>query len=80
MDRRTFVRASVGRAVASSTVGADRLLDVLVPKSCDTSDPLPLVSIDEAARLDEQLGIERWFAASNVGRGLLNSPSVAAGF
>jgi alkylhydroperoxidase family enzyme len=80
MDRRTFVRTSVGSAVASSTLSADRLLDVLVPKSGATSDPLPLVAIDEAARLGEKLGIERWFATSNVGRSLLNSPSATAGF
>jgi alkylhydroperoxidase family enzyme len=80
MDRRTFVRAGVGSAVASSTLGADRLLDVLAPKSGDALDPLPLVSIDEATRLGEKAGIERWFATSNVGRGLLNSPSAAAGF
>jgi alkylhydroperoxidase family enzyme len=39
-----------------------------------------LLSIDESAQLGEKLGIERWFATSNVGRGLLNSPSAAAGF
>jgi alkylhydroperoxidase family enzyme len=41
---------------------------------------LPLLSIDESDRLGEKLGIERWFATSNVGRGLLHSPSAAAGF
>jgi len=80
LDRRTFVKTSVGSAVASSALGADRLLDVLVPKSGDTSGPLPLVSIDEAARLGEKLGIDRLYATSNVFRGLLNSPSATAGF
>jgi 4-carboxymuconolactone decarboxylase len=70
----------VGGAVASSALAADRLLDVLVPKSGDTSDPLPLVSIDEAARLGEKLGIDRLYATSNVFRGLLNSPSATTGF
>jgi alkylhydroperoxidase family enzyme len=41
---------------------------------------LPLVSIDEAARLGETLGIERWLATSNIWRALLNSPSATAGF
>jgi hypothetical protein len=73
-------KTSVGSAVASGALSAERLLDVLVPKSGATSDPLPLVAIDEAARLGEKLGIERWFATSNVGRSLLNSPSATAGF
>jgi alkylhydroperoxidase family enzyme len=80
LDRRTFVKTSVGSAVASSALGADRLLDVLAPKSGDTSGPLPLVSIDEAVRLGEKLGIDRLYATSNVFRGLLNSPSATAGF
>ena len=80
MDRREFVRASVGSAVASSALGADRLLDVLDPKSGDAPEPLPLVSIDEAVRLGEKLGIDRLYATSNVFRGLLNSPSATAGF
>jgi len=79
MDRRAFVRTTVGGAVASSALGANRLLGVLVPKG-DASNPLPLVSIDEAARLGEKLGIDREFAISNVFRGLLNSPSATAGF
>jgi alkylhydroperoxidase family enzyme len=42
---------------------------------------LPLLSIDESARLGEKLGIDRaWFATSNVCRTLLHSPSAAAGF
>ena len=71
LGRRTFVRASVGRAVASSTLGADRLFDVLVSKLGDASNSLPLVSIDEAARLGETLGMERLYATPNVFRGLL---------
>jgi alkylhydroperoxidase family enzyme len=43
-------------------------------------DRLPLLSIDEAARLGEKLGIDRAWATSNVCRGLLHSPSGAAGF
>ena len=80
LGRRTFVRASVGRAVASSTLGADRLFDVLVSKLGDASNSLPLVSIDEAARLGETLGMERLYATPNVFRGLLNSPTATAGF
>jgi alkylhydroperoxidase family enzyme len=72
MDRRTFVRASVGM-VALSALGADSPHD-------NSVSGLPLVSIDESARLGEKLGIEGWFATSNVGRGLLNSQSAAAGF
>jgi alkylhydroperoxidase family enzyme len=41
---------------------------------------LPLLSIDESARLGESLGIDRAWATSNAGRGLLHSPSVTAGF
>jgi alkylhydroperoxidase family enzyme len=41
---------------------------------------LPLLSIDESARLGEKLGIDRPLATSNVFRGLLHSPSAAAGF
>lgn len=54
----------------------------LTSKAGATSDPmLPLLSIDESARLGEKLGIDRaWFATSNVCRGLLHSPSAAAGF
>jgi alkylhydroperoxidase family enzyme len=80
MDRRTFVRASVG-AVAMSALGADRPRSSFTSKSGATSDPmLPLLSIDESARLGERLGIERSFATSNVFRALLNSPSATAGF
>lgn len=80
MDRRTFVRASVG-AVAMSALSADRPRSTFTSKSAATSDPmLPLLSIDESARLGERLGIERSFATSNVFRALLNSPSATAGF
>jgi alkylhydroperoxidase family enzyme len=41
---------------------------------------LPLLSVDEAARLGEKLGIDRDLATSNVFRALLNSPSATAGF
>jgi 4-carboxymuconolactone decarboxylase len=41
---------------------------------------LPLLSVDESARLGEKLGIDRPLATSNVFRGLLYSPSAAAGF
>jgi alkylhydroperoxidase family enzyme len=41
---------------------------------------LPLLSIDESARLGEKLGIDRLLATSNVWRGLLHSPSATAGF
>lgn len=67
-------------AAAVSALDADRLLGTSASKSGDTSDPLPLVSIDEAARLGEKLGIDRPYATSNVFRGLLNSPSATAGF
>jgi 4-carboxymuconolactone decarboxylase len=80
MDRRAFVRASAGGAVTWSSLGADRLFDVLVSKLGDASNPLPLVSTDEAARLGEKLGMERLYATSNVFRGLLNSPTATAGF
>jgi 4-carboxymuconolactone decarboxylase len=40
---------------------------------------LPLVSIDESARLGEKLGIDRPVATLNVFRALLNSPSATAG-
>jgi 4-carboxymuconolactone decarboxylase len=59
--------------VAMSALGADSPHD-------NSVSGLPLVSIDESARLGEKLGIEGWFATSNVGRGLLNSQSAAAGF
>jgi len=38
---------------------------------------LPLLPIDACAQLGEQLGIENWFATSNVSRGLLHSPTAA---
>jgi alkylhydroperoxidase family enzyme len=41
---------------------------------------LPLLPVDEAARLGEELGIERTLATSNVFRGLLHNPSATAGF
>ncbi len=41
---------------------------------------LPLLPIDESARLGEKLGIDRPLATANVFRGLLHSPSAAAGF
>ena len=39
-----------------------------------------MLSIDESARLGEQLGIDRPLATSNVWRALLHSPSATAGF
>ena len=41
---------------------------------------LPLLSIDESTRLCEEIGIDRAWATLNVWRGLLHSPSAAAGF
>jgi alkylhydroperoxidase family enzyme len=41
---------------------------------------LPLRAMEEAARLGEQLGIERPLAMANVFRALLQSPSATAGF
>ena len=41
---------------------------------------LPLLPVDEAARLGEELGIERSLATSNVFRSLLHSRSATAGF
>jgi alkylhydroperoxidase family enzyme len=79
MKRRTFVRASVG-AAGMSALGADRPRSALFSKSGATPDPmLPLLSIDESARLGESLGIDHAWATSNVCRGLLNSPSATAG-
>src|SRR6267154_1665314 len=72
MDRRKFVRASTG-VIAMSALGANSPHDSSVSR-------LPLLSIDESARLGEKLGIDRPFATSNVYRGLLNSPSATAGF
>lgn len=90
MDRRTFVRASVsvaaasaldaGRARGSSTSKSGTTPNPISGSETETGSTLPLVSIDEAAQFGEKLGIERWFATSNVGRSLLNSPSAAAGF
>jgi 4-carboxymuconolactone decarboxylase len=67
-------------AIAVTAFDADPLLGTLASKSGATSDPLPLLSIDESARLGEKLGIERVYATSNVFRALLNSPSATAGF
>jgi alkylhydroperoxidase family enzyme len=39
---------------------------------------LRLLPVEESARLGEQLGIVDWLATSNVGRGLLHSPTAAA--
>ena len=80
MDRRAFVRASVGGAGTMSALDADHVRGSLASKSGSTSGPLPLMSIDEAARLGEELGIDRPLATSNVWRALLHSPSVTAGF
>jgi alkylhydroperoxidase family enzyme len=41
---------------------------------------LPLLSVDESARLGEKLGIDPSLVTANVFRGLLHSPSAAAGF
>ena len=38
---------------------------------------LPLLPVDEAARLGEKFGIADWLATANVCRGLLNSPTTA---
>jgi alkylhydroperoxidase family enzyme len=72
MDRREFVRGSMG-AIAVSALGDNSPHD-------RTVSGLPLLSIDESARLGEKLGIDRLYATSNVFRGLLNSPSATAGF
>ncbi|HEV3455733.1 MAG TPA: carboxymuconolactone decarboxylase family protein [Thermoanaerobaculia bacterium] len=40
----------------------------------------PLVPIDEAARLGEELGIDRPLATAHVFRALLHSPAATAGF
>ena len=80
MDRREFVRASVG-AVAVNAFSTNRARGSLTSRSDATSDPiLSLIPVDEAARLGEKLGIDRPYATSNVYRGLLNSPSATAGF
>jgi len=41
---------------------------------------LPLLSIDEAARLGERLGIDRPLATSNLFRSLLHNLTAADGF
>src|SRR3989442_1274721 len=41
---------------------------------------LPLLSIDESTQRCEEPGIDRAWATLNVWRGLLQSPSAAAGF
>jgi len=80
LDWRTFVRAAVG-AVAMNASDDDRLRGGLTLKSDATSEPImPLVPVDQAARLGEKLGIDRPYATSNVFRGLLNSPPATAGF
>jgi alkylhydroperoxidase family enzyme len=81
MDRRASVGAGVGAMAAMSASDDDRLRGGLTSKSDATSDPiLPLVPVDEAARLGEKLGIDRLYATANVYRALLNSPSATAGF
>ena len=81
MDRRTFVRASVGAVAGTSASDDDQLRGGLTSKSATTSDPvLPLVPVEQAAQPGEKLGIERWLATSNIFRALLNSPSATAGF
>jgi 4-carboxymuconolactone decarboxylase len=81
MDRRAFVRASVGAVAAMSASDDDRLRGGSTSKSDATSHPvLALVPVDEAARLGEKLGIDRPYATANVYRALLNSPSATAGF
>jgi alkylhydroperoxidase family enzyme len=72
MDRRKFVRASMG-IITMSALGANS------PQDSSVSG-LPLLSIDESARLGEKLGIDRLFPTSNVFRALLHSPSATAGF
>ena len=72
MDHRKFIRAM--------GVVAMNAFDANSPDDRSVSG-LPLLSIDESVRLGEKLGIERgWFVKSNVCRGLLHSPSAAAGF
>jgi 4-carboxymuconolactone decarboxylase len=39
---------------------------------------LRLLSVDDSARLGEQLGIVDWLATANIFRGLLHSPSAAS--
>ena len=72
MHRRKSDQAGMG-------VGATSALGTSSPPESSVS-RLPLLSIDESAQLGEKLGIERWFATSNVCRGLFHSPSAAAGF
>ena len=81
MDRRTFVRASVGAVAGTSASNDDQLRGGLTSKSATTSDPvLPLVPVEQAAQLGDKLGIDRAYATANVYRALLNSPSATAGF
>jgi alkylhydroperoxidase family enzyme len=72
MDRRKFVQASMG-VIAMSAFGASA-------SQLNSVSGLPLLSMDESARLGEKLGIDRLFATSNVFRALLHSPSATAGF
>jgi hypothetical protein len=72
MDRRKFDQASMG-VVAMSALGANA-------SQLSSVSGLPLLSMDESARLGEKVGIDRLFATSNVFRALLHSPSATAGF
>src|ERR1700722_7396918 len=72
MERRKSDQASMGVG-ATSAFGANSPHD-------RSRSRLPLLSIDESAQLGEKLGIERWFATSNLCRGLFHSSSAAAGF
>jgi alkylhydroperoxidase family enzyme len=78
MDRRTFVRATL-EGVAVNALHGDRP-DLISASETVNLDRLPLLPIDESARLGEKLGIDRPLATSNVFRALLHSPSAAAGF
>lgn len=77
MDRRSFVLAGMSAFViraldATSQCGS--------PVSKGGAPLLPLLSIDKSARLAEGLGIDRSLGTANVFRGLLHSPTAAAGF
>jgi hypothetical protein len=77
MDRRRFVRTGLS-AAAMSALDASSLHGSPISKGDAPS--LPLLSVDESARLGEKLGIAPPFATSNVFRGLLQSQTAAAGF
>jgi alkylhydroperoxidase family enzyme len=100
MDRRNFVQGGIGlfavggldanslQNSSASKAGASSS-PVVASKPAMTADMLPLLSLDESARLSEKVGIARDLEASNalrdlgtsnVFRGLLHSPSAAAGF